>query len=81
MDKTEFFNKRQKLFNLMNDNSMFILEAPKEGEDKYNPNRNFLYFTGIKESQDKLVLIKKDGKKFETLFIKPYDTDASSLFS
>ena len=73
MDKTEFFNKRQKLFNLMNDNSMFILEAPKEGEDKYNPNRNFLYFTGIKESQDKLVLIKKDGKKFETLFIKPYD--------
>jgi len=57
----------------MDDNSMMILFAPKEGENKYNPDRNFLYATGIKESRDRLVLIKRNGKTFEILFIKPYD--------
>ena len=73
MDKVEYFNHRQKLFNLMEDNSMFIMQAPKEGEDKYNPNRNFLYLTGVKESQDKLIMVKKNNMNFEFLFIKPYD--------
>ena len=74
MDKFEYIEHRKNLFSYLENNSMLITFAPKEGEDKYNPDRNFFYATGIKESRDILVMIKNnEGKTFERLFIKPYD--------
>ena len=74
MDKFEYIEHRKKLFEYLDNNSMLISFAPKEGEDKYNPCRNFFYTTGIKESRDIVVLIKtKESKCMTFLFIKPYD--------
>ena len=74
MDKFEYIEHRKKLFSYIDNNSLFISFAPKEGENKYNPDRNFFYATGIKESRDIMVLRKtNEGKCFEYLFIKPYD--------
>ena len=74
MDKFEYIEHRKKLFSYLDNNSLLISFAPKEGENKYNPDRNFFYATGIKESRDIMALLKTaDGRCYEYLFIKPYD--------
>ena len=75
MDKEEFLLHREKISSHMPNNSIMILFAPKEGENKYNPDRNFFYSTGIKESRDILVLYKSVSVRYETLFIQPYNPE------
>ena len=73
LSKEEYIEHRKKIASFMDDNSILISFAPKEGENKYNPDRNFFYASGIKESRDILVLTKFNNKLNELLFIKPYD--------
>ena len=78
MDKSLFIKNRNKIFDLMEDNSSFIIFSKKSTKDdiyniKYNVNRNFYYISGILEYGDIIVLSKKNNKKSETIFIKPYD--------
>ncbi len=73
LNKEEFINHRKNLFSYLADNSVLISFAPKEGESKYNPDRNFFYATGINESRDILVLTKFNNHENAFLFIKPYD--------
>ena len=78
MDKSLFIKNRNKIFDLMEDNSSFIIFSKKSTKDdiyniKYNVNRNFYYISGILEYGDIIVLSKKNNKKSEIIFIKPYD--------
>ncbi len=75
MEMKDYINHRKNIFKYMEDNSLFVLFAPKEGENKYQPDRNFLYATGINESRDILLMCKHDNKMFETLFIQPFDAE------
>ncbi|MCR5786707.1 MAG: aminopeptidase P N-terminal domain-containing protein [Acholeplasmatales bacterium] len=73
MTKEEYIRHRNRIAKKMIDNSILVSFAPREGEDFYQPDRNFLYATGIKESRDRLVIIKRNGKMFDYLFIQEYD--------
>ena len=73
LNKDEFISHRKKLFSYLDDKSILISFAPKEGENKYNPDRNFFYATGINESRDIVVITKFNNVQNEYLFIKPYD--------
>ncbi len=78
MDKTVFIKNRNKIINLMEDDSAFILFSRKSTKDdiyniKYNVNRNFYYISGILEYGDIIVLIKSNNKNNEVIFIKPFD--------
>ena len=73
LNKDEFISHRKKLSSYLDDNSILISFAPKEGENKYNPDRNFFYATGINESRDIVVITKFNNVQNEYLFIKPYD--------
>ena len=78
MDKSLFIKNRNKIFDLMEDNSLFIIFSKKSTKDdiyniKYNVNRNFYYISGILEYGDIIVLSKMNNKKSEIIFIKPYD--------
>lgn len=74
----EFFDKnRKRLLELMEDNSIAIFfagHAPRRQGDenfKFEPNRNFYYFTGIDEENDILLLSKNNNKSY--LFINEFD--------
>ena len=74
-----FTKNRKKLHDIIEDNSitlMFAGEAPyKSGDEKYafTPNRNFYYLTGINKQKIILMLVKRNGKIEETLFIEKND--------
>ena len=74
-----FSNNRKNLHDILEDNSitlMFAGEAPyKSGDEKYafTPNRNFYYLTGIDKEKIILMLVKRNGKIEETLFIEKND--------
>lgn len=67
--------RRKKLFEEMEENSIFAFFAKRPSEDakRYDIDRNFFYLTGIAEFDDVLVLIKKNGKCKEKLYIHPID--------
>jgi len=75
-----FTKNRKKLHDILEDNSitlMFAGEAPyKSGDEKYafTPNRNFYYLTGINKQKIILMLVKRNGKVEETLFIEKNDS-------
>ena len=73
MTKEEYIRHRNRIACNMKDNSMLILFQAPDKEDFYDPSRNFLYATGIKESKDRLILMKHNGKLFDCLFIQEYD--------
>ena len=79
MDKMFYQGRREKVFNLLPNNSMMILFAGKdvrESEDQsyeFCINRNFYYLTGINEQNDILVMIKKDEELKTIIFINRYD--------
>lgn len=73
MEREEYIIHRQNLCKNIENNSLVILIAPGETEDKYVPNRNFFYATGIKEDSDRVIIVKNNDKIKEYLFIKPYD--------
>lgn len=77
---SELNNRREKMFAMMKENSAAILfsGSPKiSSEDEYLPfksNRHFFYFTGIKQEESTLLLIKGIGGIKKTyLFIQEYD--------
>ena len=79
MNSNLFIKNRQKIFKMMENNSVFILfasKAPrKSGDETYNftPNRNFYYLTGIDEEHDILVLTKFNQQESCRVYINPYD--------
>ena len=79
MNSKLFIKNRNKLFKLMENNSILILfagNAPRKSGDEtytFTPNRNFFYLTGIDEENDILVLTKFNQKEAAYIYINPYD--------
>ena len=75
----EFANRREKLYESLDDNSILILYAgvsKKRSADECYPfivNRNFFYLTNIKQEGSILLVAKQDGIIKEYLFISEYD--------
>ena len=79
MNKEFYIKSRERVANLLPDNSALILFAGKdvrESEDQsyeFCVNRNFYYLTGVNEQNDILVMLKKDNKIDTMIFINEYD--------
>ena len=79
MNKEFYIKSRERVANLLPNNSALILFAGKdirESEDQsyeFCINRNFFYLTGINEQNDILVMLKKDNKLDSMMFINEYD--------
>lgn len=79
MNKEFYIKSRERVANLLPDNSALILFAGKdvrESEDQsyeFCVNRNFYYLTGVNEQNDILVMLKKDNKLDVMMFINEYD--------
>lgn len=79
MNKEFFMRNRRNLMNKIEDNSIVILfsgKAPyKSGDEVYpfTPNRNFYYLTAIDRENIILMLKKRNGKFYESLFIEEPD--------
>lgn len=79
MDKNFYIKSREKVANLLPENSMMILFAGKdvrESEDQsyeFCINRNFYYLTGVNEQNDVLVMIKNQNSVENIIFINRYD--------
>ena len=79
IDKVEYGLRRNKLFNLLDDNSVTILFSgvarKKSGDANYEfvPNKNFYYLTGIEQENSVLLMIKNDGEKLAYLFVDEKD--------
>ena len=79
IDREEYTLRRNKLFNLLDDNSVTILFSgvgrKKSADENYDfvPNKNFYYLTGIEQENSILLLIKNDGEKQSYLFVDEKD--------
>lgn len=77
MNKQLFIKNRNKLFSLMEDDSILVSFSrrgkEKDVEEKCNVNRNYFYLSGVIEYDNIVLLYKKDGVNKDTIFIKPYD--------
>ena len=79
IDKSEYTLRRNKLFNLLDDNSVTILFSgvgrKKSADENYKfvVNKNFYYLTGIEQENSVLLLIKNDGEKQTYLFVDEKD--------
>ncbi|SHK29093.1 aminopeptidase P . Metallo peptidase. MEROPS family M24B [Hathewaya proteolytica DSM 3090] len=79
MKKEFFINNREKLSELLEDNSvtvMFQEDAPYKSADyKYSfvQNRNFYYMTGFPREKAIFLMSKIAGKVFQALFIERFD--------
>lgn len=74
-----YSNRRNKLMNLLQDNSMLILfsgKAPYRSNDEVYPfcvDRNFYYLTGLEAENMILVLSRINNQISESIYIEPYD--------
>lgn len=79
--KNFYISNRERLAQLMDDNSAAILlsggEVTKTGDENYpfTPSCNFLYLTGIAQPGVILLLAKQGGEVSQTLFIPPFDEE------
>ena len=79
MDKKFYITRREKMANVLPNNSMMILFAGKdvrESEDQsyeFCINRNFYYLTGVNEQNDIFVMVKNEEKAESIMFINRYD--------
>lgn len=79
MNSNVFIKNRNKLFKLMENNSILILfagNAPRKSGDEtytFTPNRNFYYLTGVDEENDVVVLTKFNQKEATYIYINQYD--------
>lgn len=79
IDREEYTLRRNKLLNLLDDNSVTILFSgvgrKKSADENYEfvPNKNFYYLTGIEQENSVLLLIKNDGEKLCYLFVDEKD--------
>lgn len=75
ISKEEFAQRREKIYQVIEDNSVLILYAgvaPKRSADEtydFVVNRNFYYLTGINQESSILLAYKQDGIIRECLFI------------
>ena len=75
----EFDIRREKLFELLPENSVTLIFSgiPKIlSEDEcypFHPNRDFFYLTGIEQENSVLMLIKSPGERKEYLFLDEYN--------
>ena len=79
MDKKFYRNNRNRLFEVMDDNSLIVLYSG-ELKDKtadeqflFEVNKNFYYFTGINQDNVMLIMAKSGKEKKEMLFIEEND--------
>ncbi|MTI66646.1 MAG: aminopeptidase P family protein [Firmicutes bacterium] len=76
MNKEFFINKRKKILDSVDDNSIVVLfsgKAPLRSADqnyRFTPNRNFYYLTGLERENFILLISKRKNKIKETLFIE-----------
>lgn len=76
---SEFAERRQRLFDKMEDGSLLVVFSgvgKKSSADENYPfevNRNFYYLTGIDQEDSALVLIESEGERKEFLFVSPFD--------
>jgi Xaa-Pro aminopeptidase len=83
---SEFENRRQKLFDLLDDDSILISfggVAKVSSADETSPfeiNRNFIYLTGIDQESSVLLLCKTSGELKEFLFILPAEENKEKWF-
>ena len=65
MNKQLFIKNRNKLFSLMEDDSILVSFSrrgeEKDVEEKCNVNRNYFYLSGVIEYDNIVLLYKKDG--------------------
>lgn len=79
MKKELFVKNRKNLWDKIEENSITLIfagEAPYKSADEtyaFTPNRNFYYLTGINREKMILMLVKRNGKVEETLFIEKND--------
>ncbi|MBD5390385.1 aminopeptidase P family protein [bacterium] len=73
MDSKEFIAHRQRIFELMEDDSVLLVFSNLKSETKNEIHRDFYYLTGIMEEGDVVLLYKKKNKLTEMVFIPPYD--------
>lgn len=78
ISQNEYKLRREKLFDLLDDNSMTILFSGKGkkvsgDESSYVVNKNFYYLTGIEQENSILMLVKTNGEKMTYLFIDEKD--------
>ncbi len=79
MEQNFFINNRNKLSELIEDNSLLVMfagTAPfKTADERYafTPNRNFYYLTGVDEEKIIFTIAKVNGQISETLFIERFD--------
>lgn len=75
----EYALRRNKVFNLIDDNSVAILfsgvgkKCSADENYKFVPNKNFYYLTGISQENSILLLIKNNGEKQTYLFVEEKD--------
>ena len=79
MDKKFYRNNRNRLFEVMDDNSVIVLYSG-ELKDKtadeqflFEVNKNFYYFTGINQDNVMLIMAKSGKERKEMLFIEEND--------
>lgn len=79
IEKKEYSQRREKIYNTIEDNSVVILYAgcaPKKSADEnyeFIVNRNFYYLTGISQENSIFLAYKQDGIVNEFLFILEND--------
>jgi Xaa-Pro aminopeptidase len=76
-----FKKRRQKVFETLNNNEMALFFAGKpvrksaDADYPFEANRNYYYLTGINEPEGVLMLIKRENKNQETLYIRDINPD------
>lgn len=79
ISKEEYTLRRNKLFSLIEDNSVTVLFSgvgkKSSGDENYKfiPNKNFYYLTGISQENSILLMIKNNNEKQTYLFIEEKD--------
>ena len=73
MNKDLFIFNRKKILDNMLDNSVLLSFSLPKGEVKNDVNRNYFYLCGNFEYENIVMLVKKNGKTEEIMFINPYD--------
>jgi Xaa-Pro aminopeptidase len=80
MNETHFLNRRQKLFDLMDEGVAIITSAPtqtrsNDTEYSYRQNSDFYYLCGFNEDNSVLVLIKTPETTKTILFVEAYNAE------
>lgn len=75
MNKNVFINNRNRMFDLMVEDSILLCFSKRETEEsnKYQVNRNYYYLCGLFEYDNIVMLVKSNDTQKSFIFINPYD--------